>query len=362
MRGRSKRYAPASFGGYVKRGKRITKRKARKAQSRVNNSYMLSVEKSGTQAPSIAAVLGHSTISRTYALRSLYGALLRMLLYKAGIKASSPSTNITPLTTGTVIGMEFQYGAATNDGMSINITAPATFTQVLDAFITAWNAKYDALTATVVPYDVRLRNVYITQSVTAVGQPSNISVDLVNARINVWCTSRLKVQNRSVNTAGDDDADDVDNVPINVVTYSGYGTGLDSRYDFLGLGFNANQDCIISTTDPATAGDAPLPVLLNGVKRSGFTRIDPGRIKTDVIKHTVSMSLDAYTRNVIAPRGNPNLRLPIGKYSFMHYEKTMEANNAAPVAMSIAYENQLYINSKIILRAGDIPIPEFFRS
>jgi len=360
-RSKPARYGNGRWTGYVKR-KRINRRKAARTQRKLNTSYMLSVEKSGTQTPSVAGVLGHSSISRTYAVRALFGALLRMVFYRAGMKADSPTQNISNLSTGTVVGCEFQYAGGTNDGFSVTITAPNTFTGILDAFVNSFNTKYDSLSATLVPYDVRFRNIYLQGNTVTLGTPQTISIDLVNAKVSMWCSSRLKIQNRSVNTAGDDDANDVDNVPINCVNYSGYGTGLDSRYDFLGLGFCANQDCIIATSDPALAGDAPLPALLNGVKKTGFMRINPGNIKTDVVKHKIYMSLDTITRHILGPRGNGNLRLPIGKFSFIHYEKTLEANNATPVAMSIAYENQLYINSKIILNSGDLPIPEFVRS
>lgn len=355
-----KRYGAGRWAGYVKRRKikRKTKNRIRK---KVNNSYQLSVEKSGTQTPSVCAVLGHSSISRGFAVRAVFGALLRMILYRAGVRATSPTSNITPMVTGTKIGVQFQYAGATNDGWDITITAPISFSAVLDAFINSFNTKYDSLSATLAPYDIRLRNIYM-ESPALANAPQTISIDLMNAKVSLWTSSRLKIQNRSLNTPGDDDANDVDNVPINVVSYQGYGTGLDSRYDFLGLGLCANQDCIIATSDPPLAGDAPLPALLQGVKKSGFTRIQPGGIKTDVVKAKIYVSLDTMTRHILGPRGNGNLRLPLGKFSFMHYEKTMEANNASPVSMNIAYENQLYINSKIILRANDLPIPEFYRS
>lgn len=358
-RKRGKVYGPGRLAG-VNSYKRVAPSE-KQNRTALNNAYQLSVEKSGTQTPSIAGIIGHSSISRTYALRCLMGALLRLILYRNGIKANSPTQNVTPMVTGTVIGIEFQYAGATNDGFSITITAPITFSQILDAFINGLNAKYDALSATLVPYDIRFRNIYIT-SPAVNNAPNTTTIDLINAKIQMWCMSSLKVQNRSLNSAGDDDIHDVDQVPLKVVNYSGYGTGLDSRYDFLGLGFNANQDCIIAASDPPLAGDAPLPSLLQGVRKYGYSDINPGDIKTDILKNNIYVSLDTLTRTIIGPRGNGNLRLPLGKYAFMHYEKTIEANNASPVAMSIAYENQLYISSKIILRANDLPIPEFIRS
>lgn len=357
---RGRRYNPGSFGGYMTQS-RISNAEKRVTRRKLNTAYQLSVEKSGTQTPTIAGILGHSTISRTYAVRALFGALLRMVMYRNGMKANSPSQTVVPMVTGTVIGIEFQYAAASNDGFSITITAPITFTQILDAFISAWNTKYDSISATLIPNDIRFRNIYIRSPATA-NSANTCEIDLINAKVQVYCSSSLKIQNRSVNTADDDDADDVDQVPLNMTSYSGWGTGLDSRYDYLGLGFCANQDCIIATSDPALAGDAPLPALLQGVKRSGFGRLSPGQIKTDVVKHSIYVSLDTYTRLMLGPRGNANLRLSLGKFSFLHYEKTIEANNASPVAMSIAYENQLYVSAKIIVKSGDLPIPEFFRS
>lgn len=363
FKGKPKRgrvYNPGtSAGSFTRRS--INSGDKRSTRKQMHTAYQLSVEKSGTQTPSIAGIIGHSSISRQYAVRSLFGALLRMVFYRNGMKANSPSTNIIPLVTGTVVGIDFQYAGATNDGFSITITAPNTFTAILDAFISAWNTKYDSLSATLVPNDVRFRTIYV-RSPAVNNSPNTTDLDLVNAKIQMYLSSALKIQNRSLNTAGDDDIHDVDQVPLKMVSYYGYGTGLDSRYDYLGLGFNANQDCIIATSDPALAGDAPLPALLQGVRKTGYTTLEPGSIKTSSLRQSVYLSLDTFTRQVLGPRGNANLRLPIGKFNFLHYEKTLEANNAAPVAMSIAYENQLYVSSKIILKHQDLPIPEFFRS
>lgn len=361
-----RRYGNGKWTGYVKR-KRVSKKKRKRVLKRSQNAFHLSVEKSGTQTPTVSAVLGHSTISRQYATRLLFGGLLRKILSRAGVKCSSPSAALTPMVVNTKVGMEFQYGAGTNDGFSITVGAvPITFSQLLDAFINEFNTKYDSIVtatpASPIHFDLRLRNIYITSTSADTAKPGNFHVDLTNAYINVYSTSRLKIQNRSINTPGDDDANDVDNVPINCVSYSGNGTGLDSRYDFLGLGFCADQDCIIKTTDPVLAGDAPLPALLTGVKKSGFLRIQPGGIKTDVIKHKINMPLDTYCRNLLGPRTNNNQRLRMGKFSFVHYEKTLEANNAAPVAMNIAYENQLFSTCKINVKYNDVPIPEFYRS
>lgn len=354
-----RRFGNGRWTGYIKRKRVRNKRKVRKV---MNNAFQVSVERSFTQTPSVAGIVGHATGSRSTYLRAVFGAMLRRLFVRAGISCAIPSQNLFPMKIGTVITCTFTYGSTSNDGWSVSIgSVPITFTQVLDAFVSAFTGKYDALSATIAPGNIRLRNLTIEGTAVA-GGVSTVSLDISDAKVSLWCTSRLKMQNRSVNTAGDDDADDVDNVPINCVAYSGYGTGCDSKYDYLNVNLCCDGNAVMSLSDPVNLGDAPIPQTFRGVRKSGFFRVQPGNIQTDVIKFKKMFTLDSIIRMLAIPRGDSNIRVPIGKFTFIHLEKTLEANNAAPVAMSIACENQLFIDCKFYMNNSDIPVPEFFRS
>lgn len=360
---KGRRYAAGRWTGYIKRKKLRNKRKIRKT---LNNSYQVSVEKSFTQTPTVSGIVGHATGSRQYYKRAVFGAMLRKLFVKAGISCTVPNAALFPMKVDTSITCTFIYGASTTDGFNVTIGAvPITFTQVLDAFVNAFNSKFDTLINVAgtrfVTGNIRFRILSI-EGTAVNGGVNTVSLDISEAKISLWCTSRLKIQNRSINTPGDDDADDVDNVPINCVAYSGYGTGTDSKYDWMGTSLNCTQDCILNIADPTNLGDAPIPQTFKGVKKSGFFRVQPGNIQTNVIKFKKVFTLDTLMRILGIPRGDAQMHIPFGKFTFIHLEKTLEANNAAPVAMSIACENQLYIDAKMFMNSSDIPVPEFTRS
>nr|QXP07691.1 MAG: putative capsid protein [Arizlama virus] len=358
---RGKRYGSGRFAGYYKT-KRISQKKRRRVQRKLNTSYMLSLERSFTQSPSISGIVGHATCPRGYMTRCMFGAMLKYLFLRMGVKCDPPTASLTPWANNSTITITFTYGAVTNDGFTATIASGATFTQTLQAVQNTWETKYDTLPASVVVTNLRFRTLeFRTTDSGTLGLPS-MTLDISNAKVSYFVSSRLKLQNRSLNTPGDDDADDVDNVPVNVVQYSGYGTGCDSKYDYLGVSLMTDGDGVMNLSNPSNLGDAPIAVTFEGVKRTGFSRLQPGQIKTNVIKFNKSYRLDNLTRLLSIGRGDTQIKLPVGKYSFLHIEKTLEANQTAPVSMNIACENQLYMNCKFYLNYTNIPIPEFVRN
>lgn len=358
---RGKRYGAGRWAGYFKT-KRISPKRKRKAQRKMNSSYMISIERSFVQTPTVSGIVGHATSPRGYMTRAMFGAMLKYLFGRMGVKCDPPTAAVTPWANNSTITFTFTYGATTNDGFTATIASGATFTQIIQAVQNTWETKYDSLSATVVPTNLRFRTMeYRTTDLVTLGLPS-LTLDISNAKIGYWISSRLKLQNRSLNTAGDDDANDVDNVPINLVQYSGYGTGCDSKYDYLGVSLMTDGNGIMNLSNPAELGDAPIATTFEGVKRTSFSRLQPGQIKTNVIKYKKNFRLDNLSRILAVGRGDANIKMPLGKYSFLHIEKTLEANQTTPVNMNIACENQLFINCKFYLNHSNIPIPEFVRS
>lgn len=355
-----KRFGAGRWTGYVK-GRRIKRKRKRRVKATNNASYQFSVENSWTATPSVSGLVGHSTFSQATGFQMIFGSLLRKLFIANGIWCSVPTSNVTPMALNTVITFEFMY-AGTPDGFSYTVNpVPATFNSILDGVIAAFQTKYDALAATLASGNIRFRRMSMNAPADVLSAGAR-AIDLQNASITIWANSRLKMQNRSINSAGNDQADDVDNVPLNCVMYETNGTGTDSKYDFFNIRINANGYHSFNKADPDLFQDAPIASHFRGVKKTGFYRLQPGGIKTSVIKSGRTYSLDYLTETVCRGRADANVRLPIGKFRFIQYEKTIEANQASPVAMSLAFENQVFVAATISLGNKDQVVPRFVRT
>lgn len=125
------------------------------------------------------------------------------------------------------------------------------------------------------------------------------TVDLTRSKIAVQVKSSLKIQNRTINTAGNVEADDVDNVPLYGRSYEGPGNGVifnpfratnagQTAPNIAPLGtFSSNT--IEPIPDNTSAGslygydEPPLANVFTKVSRTGKIHLDPAEIKTSVI-------------------------------------------------------------------------------
>lgn len=368
VRPKGKRYGNSRWTGYVRATKYKRRRSAKRTSRSIDYGYQVSAERGGSVAPTLSGLVAHATSPRVMVQRAMFGSLLRLLFKKANVQCNPPNAAVYPLVTDTVIEFDFVYGATTGDGFSMTITAGATLTQIVDAAISAFNAKYDALAANVVPGNLRFRTMILraasgTPSVPASG---SVFVDLNNCKLAFWCTSRLKLQNRSITTTGENESDDVDNVPVNCVVYEGYGSGTDGRYNYgqpnpVAIATDTTTG-LLTVSNPENMLDAPLPVMFPGAKRSGFFRIQPGSIKTHVLKYRKTISLESLCRMILIPRGDTRFIIKLGKFGMVHFEKTMESNQSSPVAMNIAFESQLFMSVKAFTNYSEKAVPEFIRS
>lgn len=363
----AKRYGGSPKGYYIPPGKAVKSRYIKRfnAKRRYNQgTFMYSLERGSQISPTVSGVIGHITSPRVVMQRVMFGALLRRLFVRAGLRCPIPSRAIEGVTTGDVVTFNFEYGSASLDGFSFTLTAGATFTQALNACVTDWNAKIASLTGSLVFSNTRFYKMSYTPSGN-VGTPGRVEIDLTEAKIELHCASMLKIQNRSVGEVGDENADDVDNVPVQGKLYVGYGSGPDSRFQtdattLVQLHGDANG--VIEVSNPENMSDAPLPTLFNGVKKAGFIKIMPGQINRHYIKYKNVMYLTTFLRRILFATADSTPAVNLGKFAFVVLEKTLETNNGSPLAMTLSYEHQLNVTSKIVQVNADDPVPEYVRN
>lgn len=180
--------------------------------------------------------------------------------------------------------------------------------------------------------------------------------DLTKCKLHMYCKSTLKIQNRTINTSGNIESDDVDNVPLYGKSYEGTGNGAfflknaDSTQPFIA---DANSGLIL-----------PGPILTLGnfyelneppnfkqfqyVKKHGKAHLDPGQIKTSVLVHTANFTWSRILNEINQFYNNPGTgiefpqknRISIGKFRFFAMEKMIQSIETSDVnKINMAYEH-----------------------
>jgi len=182
-------------------------------------------------------------------------------------------------------------------------------------------------------------------------------IKLEQSKIHVDCKSSLKLQNRSIGSEGNDEADDVDNVPIYGRQYFGKGTDFmhvsatnlgTSRQprsftvsNLDGLIFNDNTDNVNALREP------PLPGEIIGVKSATKARLDPGEIKTSNLSWREKIKLNTIYPTFI-PASSATARVKRSTYGTSTFFGLEKMINTGTVGMKIAYENQFRIRVSFV--------------
>lgn len=172
-------------------------------------------------------------------------------------------------------------------------------------------------------------------------------IHLRNADIEFYFKSDLKVQNRSVTVAADNEADDVNNVPLFGRTYSGSGTGLlinaGNVSPVASTMLLADKGTgLITLTNSSWAREPVQPWNMVKPGKAGKVHFDPGEIKTSTIVSRGKMNLSKFYNMIWKSLNTTYPQTYFGKYQVMALEKVLDpaVNQAAKLAMTISYELQ----------------------
>lgn len=334
-----------------------------------------------------AIQVGHTSLPQRPVLLAMCRAMIKFCL-KPAFKITEFSTLMVDPSQGTATafrvndGLRWSYYPNWNSNQLtfFNITIVAT-----DTFESVSRKLYSILIGLAAANNInsiRWKQFEYDPDDTAVGnQYQWYVVPLNSLTVELQTKSSMKIQNRTVNVVGvEDDADDVDNVPINGYLYNCKGNNFLSKTQrtilkgidtsgVLGGGVNtANNDVILfegsSKSTPVYAtGDAiftpgatdqntftkpaepPKPFQIVNCKKSVKIRINPGGIKTSIVSSKTKTGF-SYMLGILCGDNNGASNTEM-KYSahtgycnVMHLEKVL-GSNQSPVA--IAAEVQLDI-------------------
>lgn len=308
-----------------------------------------------------ALLIGHTTCTQTDLLRSMAAGLAKLCAFRMKFQIESITNKIqVGAATGRTIVFSLDYRnglggtVGTHDAiMNINAT--------WELLINNWAAWFGTVIGTNRVHVLNRIRIYYEQVGTTpiVNHETIASIDLAKAKIHLFAKSSLKIQNRTINVAGNDEADDVDNVPLYGKSY--YGNGNYVQYGeanaFIYPDNLANENRVTRTFTVNTSPAEPfLKSQLSNCTRYGKAHLDPGQIKTSVLYFSKTLLVNTLFAEMTRSNGtygsNASLGCPIqyGKYQMFHLEKMIQSiitseTNSIKVAYEVDWKHGAYVTA-----------------
>jgi len=289
-----RRMGPGSgvLRGFIKTKWRARRRgrRARKIVKRNVKGVSYQTEYVGSLTGDKCLFLGHSTALPEELLLTLVMGCMKNVMIEAGITINS--------------WPELRNGYIVNGDIFQFVYKPTPF-----AVHTAANTTYAVIPADLSYYDIALKLALAIQTsfianllpdaliltefqYVAVGGRV-IKCSLQDCLVNYFVKSSLKIQNRSVVTAGDDEID-VNNVPVYGKLYHGTGNGMIQRtVDQISFICGPRTATNIAVNGSAVANYSEPPDASEFTHVNSFNKayFNPGNIKTSVLKFKTSINV-----------------------------------------------------------------------
>jgi len=333
--------------------------KSNKFDKFLNNGVVLHREHGNviTDSTRNAVYVAHSTCPKRTILRAAVASLLKLLFKKAGIKIKNFDL---PILVGANIPARIEFQWKEYDGTILYTQAfPMTVTKTLTQMVDDIQIWLGTFTAEVFPQQWNRVTYYHDIGTIGSSRLLAYDIDLTSTTVEFLCSSHMKIQNRTVNTAANDQADDVDNVPIygrsydtqfNGTTFRDYNQPLSNgnpqlrtEIDFGVLDYTVSAPVTGSTLYDEVA----LPNQMVGLTSSGKAHLDPGEIKTSVLNYSTTMPFNKIITLYKAKSLSPGVIFYMGNTRIFGFEKMITA-----VATSV--ENQYKLAIETDLKVGAI--------
>lgn len=306
--------------------------------------------------------LAHSTMPAITVAYVCFGSMFKNLLRKVGLKIKN--WDVPLLEQGgypAIIRMHFKG----RDGNTITLQDfPVSLTKTLsELVIDCHNFFLARSNANTQPQQfLRLQFLY---NIAALSSASIVEaeLDLTNVSFEIVSDSHFKIQNRTVTSSTKTNADDVDNVPIygksfdfktNSTIYRDYsrpgatGTAAITTQGFYGV---LRTTPLPSDTDTKLYEEVPLATQFLGVKHVQSAHLDPGEIKTSVMKDAAKLSLAKLISVIYSNAPNTGFDFNfkqswIGKTRLFAFEKMIDSvATTTENAFKLAYEHNLCLGA-----------------
>lgn len=311
--------------------------------------------------------IGHTSMPTKTVMMNVMRALIKHVLSKVcDIKDfTHVATQNVPygykFTTGDILKITYypDWQADTTADMTVTIIPGSTFEDIATAFFDQFKVLYSTGESETIRYSV------FTYTPVGVTGYAPFARELRSLSVECEVKSSLKVQNRTINTVGNDEADDVDNVPLQGYLYKCKGNNLrnkSQRRVLRGIGpdsfYRANDIILFDGITRATPGtllnsgeyvqlninqsaqvkpsEPAKPYEIDNCISSSKIRMNPGAIKTSILSQKYKVSFH-YMMGLLctgALIGNAmRYEKDKGFTQVMHLEKVIGSTNSS-VAIS----------------------------
>lgn len=329
---------PSISSGRFKRMRRI-KHKGRAVKVARGGCWKV-VEHGGESTGTEIIYMGHGTCPPLQVWEMIASALVKTLAVQMKLEIPDMYTQVPFCQVGDAWAIRYKpnWEAAESEHI-YTATAAYTYEEVAEDFKT-WLAG-------------NWTTQYVLVAINFNGATNNpagsIYLNMRNTQVTLSCKSSYKLQNRSVGQSGDEDANDVDNVPLHGKSYFGRGSGTQYNSGTTGI-----QPFVIDATtgtfdfEPSfdSLKDPAPPYLFAGTIKAGKAHLDPGHIKTSVLTFNRRMLLSTLMRaNSCLPYTGSAQNSRLGVFKFFALEKMIDIG--ADEVIKIAYEHNLRIGCSL---------------
>jgi len=316
------------LAGYKGKGRKV-KRKGN-LNYQLNKGVILTSERAVEQDSDNCVYIGHCSIPVNYGTQVVAMAFLKAICMDLGVNVDDFSRNTDGFNSGDRLYINYRVDSeagTTESTQEFNFNSK-TYISLAVEIAVFWQGCTE---------QVEFEQVYFQPSaVTGMGKRH---WNMRTSRIMLTSTSTFKFQNRTVNSVGDEDAHEVDNVPLVGRNYFGPGTG--TRYVGRTTGFRpfyADKYGLFAKTgdNGFSLREPPYGQLFDNCKRSGGLSINPGDIKTNVLKENIRMTFSRWLRSnrVVDYNGDEQPKGTLGHFNFYALEKAIGQISVTPVIVA----------------------------
>lgn len=199
------------------------------------------------------------------------------------------------------------------------------------------------------------------------------SIDLENVMVHMRSKSTLKIQNRTVTVATDNESDDVNAVPLTgrVYDFKSYNARCVTQQLFESTDVNTglvtvrSEDCI-----PASRGfsEPPVKQVFRNCAKVGTLMLQPGTIKEDTLVFKKSAYLPRlfqllylYTEDPVLNSAATNTRIGMGQMRLFALEKFINMIVVEPTTpkITLVYENNLWAGAYVTIKKRPIMLQSY---
>lgn len=345
--------------GYFKAGKKITAN----ADKFSVEGFVRKVEWGGvvTDSANQVTYVAQSTMPARQVAQAMCAALLKKLLVLANHRVKSEKE---VLLDGQYYNSQVDILYKTQDGNAIStetfvITTTDTF-ETIALNIYLWMEGLGQSTS--LPNQFLSMRYFVRLGTLATANLLQAELDLTTCRFDFYGKSQLKIQNRTINSTGNDTSEDVDNVPLKGKSYEFKTNGTIYRdYGEPGSATSAAITTsptygVLPTVIGATTGtkmydELPDRTQFIGCKKIGTAALDPGEVKTSILLDKTSLTFGQAIQVLFARKTNsPGVsrfnQYWIGRTRLFGFEKLINAvAMSATNQFNLAVEHQFEIGA-----------------